>query len=261
MTQLKAYPVWDAGVRWFHWINVLCVLGLIAVGVAILNDKALGVTNDGKVLLKTVHVWIGYVFALNLLWRLVWAFIGGANSRWRAILPGGRGYLSETSSYLSDVRAGRVRQYLGHNPLGRIAVTLFLLLLLTQAVTGLILAGTDLFYPPIGARIASWVAARGIDPATLVPYAPTMYDKDAYAAMRSVREPIVTVHYYGFYVLLALTLIHVVAVVATELREGGNLITAMFTGKKILSVPPADRKEDEQTLAQAATDRLTRTHP
>jgi len=243
VTQLKAYSVWDASVRWFHWINVLCVLGLIAVGVAILNDKALGVTIDGKILLKTVHVWIGYTFALNLLWRLVWAFVGGVHSRWRAILPGGRGYLSEASSYLSDVRAGQPRQYLGHNPLGRIAVTLLLLLLLTQAITGLILASTDLFYPPIGSWIASWVAAPGVDPTTLVPYAPTMYEKHAYAAMRSFREPIVVVHYYGFYVLLALGLIHIVAVVATELREGGNLVSAMFTGKKILSMPPADQKE------------------
>ncbi len=245
MTQLKAYPVWDASVRWFHWINVLCVLGLIAIGVAILNDKALGVSNDGKIVLKTVHVWIGYVFALNLLWRLVWAFVGGAHSRWRAILPGGRGYLSETSNYLSDVRAGRPRQYLGHNPLGRLAVTLLLLLLVAQATTGLILAGTDLFYPPIGSRIATWVAAPGVDPATLVPYAPTMYDKDAYAGMRSFREPIVEVHELGFYALLVLAFIHIVAVVITELREGGNLITAMFTGKKILSVPPADQKKGE----------------
>jgi Ni/Fe-hydrogenase 1 B-type cytochrome subunit len=218
---------------------------LIAVGIAILNDKALGVSNDGKVLLKTVHVWIGYVFALNLLWRLVWAFVGGVHSRWQAILPGGRGYLSETSSYLADVRAGRPRQYLGHNPLGRIAVTLLLLLLLTQAITGLILAGTDLFYPPIGARIASWVAAPGVDPTTLVPYAPTMYDKEAYAAMRAFRGPYVEVHELGFYALLVLVLLHITAVVITELREGGNLITAMFTGKKILSVPPADQKERE----------------
>ena len=69
---MKVHPVWDVSVRCFHWINVVSVLGLIAVGVAILNDKALGVTNDGKILLKTVHVWIGYVFALNLLWRFVW---------------------------------------------------------------------------------------------------------------------------------------------------------------------------------------------
>ena len=71
MTELKTYFVWDASVRWFHWINLLCLLGLIAVGVAILNNEALGLSSDGKILLKTVHVWIGYVFALNLLWRLV----------------------------------------------------------------------------------------------------------------------------------------------------------------------------------------------
>lgn len=89
MNELKTYSVWDASVRWFHWLNLICILGLVAVGVAILNDKALGVTNDGKILLKTVHVWIGYVFVLNLLWRLIWAFIGEAHARWRAILPAG----------------------------------------------------------------------------------------------------------------------------------------------------------------------------
>lgn len=119
------------------------------------------------------------------------------------------------------------------------------MLLVTQAITGLILAGTDLFYPPIGSRIASWVAAPGVDPVTLVPYAPTMYDKEAYAAMRSFRQPIVEVHEFGFYALLALSFLHIVAVVITELREGGRLITAMFTGKKILSVPPADQKDAE----------------
>jgi hypothetical protein len=107
MTDLKAYPVWDAGVRRFHWINLLCMIGLIAVGVVILNAKVLGVPNDGKILLKTVHVWIGYVFALNLAWRLVWAFIGGPYARWRAILPGGRGYLSEVRAYLSDFSTGQ----------------------------------------------------------------------------------------------------------------------------------------------------------
>lgn len=253
MSQFKAYTAWDATVRWFHWINVLCVLGLIAIGIALLNDSALGISNNGKVLLKTVHVWIGYVFALNLLWRLVWAFVGGVHSRWSAILPVGHGYLRETASYISDVRAGRQRQYLGHNPLGRMAVTLLLLLLLTQATTGLILAGTDLFYPPIGSRIASWVAAPGIDPTTLVPYAPAMYAKDAYAAMRSFREPVVAVHHYGFYALILLGLIHIMAVVATELREGGTLVSAMFTGTKILSTPPADA--ESPLLASNRRDR------
>ena len=244
MTELKSYAAWDKSVRWFHWINLLCMLGLIAVGVAILNDKALGVTNDGKILLKSVHVWIGYVFALNLLWRLIWAFIGGPHARWGAILPGGQGYFFEVRSYISAITTGRSRQYLGHNPLGRIAVALLLLLLLSQAITGLVLAGTDLFFPPIGAQIAAWVAAPGVDPATLVPYAPEMYDKAAYDAMREFRKPFITVHYYGFYALLILAVIHIAAVVVTELREGGTLVSAMITGKKVLRGPPVDDRRD-----------------
>jgi Ni/Fe-hydrogenase 1 B-type cytochrome subunit len=245
MTDLKIYPAWDASVRWFHWVNVLCMIGLIAVGVAILNAKALGVTSDGKILLKTVHVWIGYVFAVNLLWRLVWAFIGGPLARWRAILPGGHRYMNELRTYIADFLAGKPRQYVGHNPLGRIAVTLLLLLLLVQAITGLVLAGTDLFYPPIGSQIAEWVAAPGVDPATLAPYAPEMYEETAYEAMRAFRKPFITVHYYGFYVLLIFAVIHILAVVVTEQREGGGLISAMFSGKKVLSGPPADPVQDD----------------
>ena len=121
------------------------------------------------------------------------------------------------------------------------AVTLLLLLLLLQAGTGLVLAGTDLFFPPFGSQIAAWVAAPGVAPATLVPYAPAMYDSRGLCGDAFVpRDPVVTLHYYGFYLLLAFALLHIVAVVVTELREGGNLLTAMVTGRKILSVPPAD---------------------
>lgn len=240
MSELKSYRVWDAGVRWFHWVNVLCVLGLIAVGVGILNDKALGLSNDGKILLKTIHVWIGYVFALNLLWRFIWAFVGGKNARWRTMLPGGRGYLGKLRQYVAAAGAGQPKPYLAHNPLGRISVAVLLLLLLTMALTGLALAGTDLFYPPLGGWIASSVAASGVDPATLVPYAPEMYDKDAYASMRSLRAPIVRIHLYTFYALLAVVFLHIVVVVLTELRGGGTLVSAMFSGKKTLSEPPTD---------------------
>jgi cytochrome b len=240
MAELKSWAVWDTGIRWFHWINVLCVLGLAGVGLAILNSKALGVGTEGKILLKTVHVWIGYVFALNLAWRLLQAFTGGPHARWRAILPGGSGYLAEAGRYVAALRSGQPRQYLGHNPLGRLSVSFILLLLAAQAVTGLVLAGTDLFYPPLGSWIAGQVAAPGIDPATLVPYAPQMYNEEAWQAMRAFREPFITLHYYGFYTLLAMALLHIIAVVLTELREGGGLVSAMITGRKVLDQAPAD---------------------
>jgi len=241
MSDLKTHFSWDRTVRIFHWLNLVCMIGLIAVGLTILNAKALGVTNDGKILLKSVHVLIGYVFAVNLLWRLVWAFIGGPLARWRAILPGGRGYLGEVQGFLAAIREKQPRQYLGHNPLGRVAITILLLLLLNQAVSGLVLAGTDLFFPPFGAWIAGWIAAPGIDSATLVPYAPEMYDATAHEAMRAFRKPFITAHTWGFYTLLVFGALHILAVVVTEIREGGGLVSAMITGRKTLSGPPADK--------------------
>ena len=47
MSDLKTYSAWDTNIRWFHWINVLCIIGLIAVGVVILNAKLLGVAVEG----------------------------------------------------------------------------------------------------------------------------------------------------------------------------------------------------------------------
>jgi cytochrome b len=237
---LRPHAVWDAGTRWFHWVNALCVIALGAVGYVILNEKVLGLSNPAKITLKTVHVWIAYVFVLNLAWRIVWAFLGNRYARWRQILPGGRGYFQALRSYVAAFVAGRPEHYLGHNPVGRISVTLLLLLLLIQAVTGLFLAGTDLFYPPFGQWLAQWVAAPGVDPSTLVPYAPEMYDKAAYESMRALREPFVAVHLYNFYLLLVVIVLHVAAVVITDIKEGSGIISAMFTGRKVVSGTPVD---------------------
>ena len=231
---LVAYRVWDAPTRWFHWINALAVLGLIVVGTVILFDNSLGMSPAGKVTAKTIHVWIGYVMILNLLWRFVWAFFGNRYARWGAILPGGRGYMAAVEAYVSAFLAGEPKHYLGHNPIGRIAVLVILVLLVIQAVTGLVLAGTDIFYPPFGSWIAHWVAAPNIDPSTLTPLTRDLMDKSAYGAMRAFRSPFAEIHELVFYLLLAMIALHIIAVVATELREGGALVSAMLTGRKII---------------------------
>jgi len=240
---LQEYKVWDATTRVFHWLNVLCVLGLIAVGTVILNADALGVPNDGKIILKTTHVWIGYVFVLNLLWRLVWGFIGGPYARWRAVLPFDRGYGSQLAGEFSAIREGRAVNYIGHTPLGRIAVAVLLGALILQGATGLILAGTDLYMPPFGKTIATNVAASGVDPSQVRPYAPETVDPDAYKAMRDWRTPVVETHAIMYFVLLGLITLHILAVVMTELKHGGNIVSAMFSGRKSFSNPPADGSE------------------
>lgn len=240
MSELRSYAVWDASTRWFHWINALCVIALAVVGLVIINAGNLGVSDPGKVSLKTIHTWIGYVLALNLVWRITWAFLGNRYANWRSVLPGGKGYFLAMRSYVAAFISGSPEQYLGHNPVGRLGVAVLFLLIAIQVITGLILTGTDLFYPPLGHWIAQWVAAPGVAPGSLVPYAPEMYDATAYESMRAFRKPFALVHLYSFYVLVVVVVMHVAAVIITELREGGSIISAMFTGRKIMRGRPVD---------------------
>jgi len=68
---------------------------LILIGVTILNSKVFGVSTEGKVLLKTIHVVIGYVFATNLIIRIIIGFIGTAHERWSKTLPFHKGFKDE----------------------------------------------------------------------------------------------------------------------------------------------------------------------
>ena len=108
------YFAWDAPTRWFHWINALGVIGLIATGLVILNGEGLGLSAEGKIALKSVHVWFGYVMAVNLLWRFVWAFFGNRYARWRAVLPVGAGFMTALQAYVASFLSGGPQQYVGH---------------------------------------------------------------------------------------------------------------------------------------------------
>ena len=182
----------------------------------------------------------GYVMGANLLWRFIWAFYGNHYARWSAILPGGPGYFAALRSYAASFLSGEPQQFVGHNPIARIGVTLLLLLLFVQLASGLVIAGTDLFWPPFGHWFAQWVAAPGFDPALVQPGAVNMIDKASYEAMRALRGPIVEVHEVTFYALALLIAFHLIAVVLTEIHEGGSITSAMFTGRKILMRKPPD---------------------
>jgi Ni/Fe-hydrogenase 1 B-type cytochrome subunit len=119
---------------------------------------------------------------------------------------------------------------------------LFLFLLLfTHAITGLVLAGTDLYKPPFGSVFAQRVTRGDPDRIDrLTPGSQDYVDPIAYEEMRSFRKPVVTIHLYSFYLLMVSVLLHILGVVVTEVRERNGLISAMVTGEKILSEPPID---------------------
>ena len=240
--ELRLYKAWDLPVRIFHWVNFSAVIGLILFGLLMLFKKELGITSmEAKISLKTIHVIIGYVFVLNLALRILWGFIGNHYARWRTILPG-RGFVQSLRDYRASIRAGNPQQFIGHNPPGRLAVCALLLLMVVMATTGLIRAGTDIYYPPFGSLVAGYVAAPGTDPASLIPYDPAGMEPSKAESLKAFKKPFGLIHLYTAYTLMFLIVVHIFAVVFTEVREGGSLISAMFSGRKVLSGKPEDGK-------------------
>ncbi len=250
-TKLQRFKVWDSTTRIFHWLNVACVLSLIVIGILILNTKTFGIEGEAKVLLKSIHAYIGYVFVINLSWRIIWAFIGGYYARWSQFLPLGKNYLQSLKTYCSSLSSGVRQQYLGHNPIARIIIGLFFLILSTQAVTGLIIAGTDLYLPPFGNYFSEWVTEGDTELLEhLQPGDKTFVVKEAYEEMRSFRKPVISLHVYGFYALFVLIIIHVIGVVVTEIKEKNGIISAMITGEKVLDDFPVDKNIYEKDREQ-----------
>lgn len=238
------YKVWDVPTRIFHWVNFTTVICLIFVGLIMLFKKELGITGiDAKVGLKIVHVYIGYIFVLNLTWRIIWGFIGNQYARWSNIIPH-IGFTSIARQYINSAKNGDADQYIGHNPLGRLAITFIYFLLLTMAITGLVRAGTDIYYPPFGSLVTEYIVESDTDPSSILPYVATGTDIDKVASLKAFKGPFGKVHIYSSYVLMFMIVVHIFFVVRVEIKEGGSLITAMFTGKKILTKKPVDTELD-----------------
>jgi cytochrome b len=117
----------------------------------------------------------------------------------------------------------------GHNPFARIGVALLFLLLTAQIATGLIIAVTDVYRAPLGAP--DFLPGPSVE---------DLIAQSASNTIRDIRAALVPVHALTFYALAVAITLHVIAVVATELHDGGSLTSAMFTGRKVLKRKPPD---------------------
>lgn len=229
-TERKEVFVWSRNIRLFHWINVIAITLLIFIGLIIFNGKLFGVSTDGKILLKTIHVIVGYVFAINLLFRLIIGFIGKAHERWNKVLPFGKGFSKE----LIEFKQHKKSAYKGHNPAGKLMVLALLSLMLIQMISGLVIAGTDIYYPPFGKYFSQSIAIDKQNIDVIKPYSKVNVDELAYKEMRDIRKPFITAHVYAFYGLIFLIPLHILGVIIAERRERTALVSAMITGYKQL---------------------------
>ncbi|WP_448566841.1 cytochrome b/b6 domain-containing protein [Thalassotalea ganghwensis] len=222
--------VWSKFQRLFHWLNAIAVLLLLAIGLVIFNAGALDISSEGKILLKQCHVIVGYVFAINLLFRLCLGFVGKGYEKWGKTLPFMKGFGDEINEFKQNPH----QQYKGHNPLGKLMIAALLLAMSIQTVTGLVIAGTDIYYPPLGQHFAESIAVDKNQLELIQPYSKENVDPEAYQAMRDFRKPFITIHVYTFYGLLFLIPLHLIGVIIGERREKTGLISSMITGYKFI---------------------------
>ena len=222
--------VWSRKIRLFHWVNVLTIFILIMIGSAIYFDDALGLSKDGKVLLKTLHVLTGYIFALNLLIRFVVGFIGTGYERWSQTLP----FNSTFKAEVAQLKQNKDKVFAGRSPIGKLMIAVLFVFMTIQMVSGLVLAGTDIYYPPFGQHFAKSIALDKYNLAAIKPYSKKKNNEKAYKAMREFRSPFIDAHKKAFYLLLLLIPLHIAAVIMLERKQKASIVSAMIHGYKYL---------------------------
>lgn len=179
--------VWDPLVRIFHWSLVL------TFAVTYLS---------GEVEEVELHVFVGYIIAGLVLFRLLWGFVGTRHARFSDFVFSPATVLA----YGRDLFRGRAHRYLGHNPLGGAMIVALLAMLTLATLTGLIALGAGEQAGPL----APWVGAAG----------------------EQVALAFKEVHEVSANATLVLVALHIAGVVVSSLLHRENLVRAMFTGRK-----------------------------
>ena len=164
------------------------------------------------------HARIGYAVLTLLLFRLVWGLVGGHWSRFS-------NFIYSPRSVMNYLR-GRAHpdHLIGHNPLGAGSVFAMLAVLLAQIATGLVGDDEIAFTGPLNRFVQS---SQGL--------AATWYHKRV-----------------GQWLLLALVLLHLGAVLYYLVRRKDNLIRPMMGGDKAVAHVAPESRDTAGTRMLAA---------
>jgi cytochrome b len=121
--------IWDPVTRLWHWVLVLSVVTGWSMG--------------KFMTFSTIewHFYCGYATGGLLIFRCYWGFFGPAPIRFKRLIP----TISDTVAYLRKMASRAPSGTPGHNPIGSLSVIAMILLLGTQATTGLFVESNDFF--------------------------------------------------------------------------------------------------------------------
>ena len=158
-------PVWDLGVRVFHWLMVGAVATALVTGLS------------GPRNLLNIHIAAGAAIGGLVAFRILWGLTGSTYARFSSFPV----HLAAINADLAGFVAGRRPRYRGHNPLGSLMALALLAIISLSLMTGVItLGGVDkqgplafaVTYvsgkaaqrPPSGSRLWSPCVDRGPSP-------------------------------------------------------------------------------------------------
>ena len=179
--------VWDLPTRLFHWGLALCFAGS-------------WITAEAGFEWTQTHFYFGYATLGLLTFRILWGLLGPRYARFSSF-PIAPARVWPAVKTLFSARAG---DYAGHNPLGSLAVIALLLLMASQATSGLFISDDIAWSGPYNGAVSSDMAGQ-----------------------------LAGWHHTNFSLLQGMVALHLLAMLWYHFRKKENLVGPMITGRKV----------------------------
>jgi len=209
--------VWDWQTRVLHWCNVTLIFTLIGLAMSHEILKEFKVAKHFRNDLMSYHVYVGYALIFTVLLRVLWGFAGNDYARWRDIWP----FTAHKMKYIVNKLKWHARgfkkgpakfEYMGHDPLGSLFYLALFIIVITQILTGLSLAGLD-------KHLAPWQG---------------FFSGFSHDAGKLIEDGAREIHEFGFDFIIFFIIAHVGAVVIHELYEKTGILSSMINGVKFI---------------------------
>jgi len=136
--------VWELPVRFYHWVNALCIVILCATGFIIANPLAIMSGNEATFAfwfgnVRFIHFIAAFVFLFNFMFRIYWGFVGNRFSSWKNFIPYRKSQWVEIFEVIKvDILQLKSKpiESIGHNALASIIYFGLFLAFLIQCLTG-----------------------------------------------------------------------------------------------------------------------------
>jgi Ni/Fe-hydrogenase 1 B-type cytochrome subunit len=214
---LKTVYVYEAPLRLWHWVNALSIMVLCVTGYFIGSPPA---TQPGEAsahflmgYIRFAHFSAGYVLTVALLGRVYWAIVGNRHARELVSLPLFSGaFWKDMGSVIKwyAFMGRRPGPFVGHNPLSRLAMFAFMLVLLCMICTGFAMYAE-------GAQRGSWQDALF---GWVIP-------------MLGQSQDAHTWHHLGMWTIVCFVIMHVYAAIREDIMGRTSLVSTMLSGFRV----------------------------